>query len=129
MTAKQFTAARTVLAVFIAATISFATVTGNYALAIAVVIVGILVLLTLKRQVKEVTHDERNLANAGRAARYAVLAYSIIAAGLALPLFALRDQNPDFETAASALAYSACALMLLQSFFYGIIDKTTDWRK
>ena len=123
MTAKQFKGIKIGTVAFIAGTVSYATVNNSYTYAIPVAVIGFLLLLTLKRQVKEVLHDERDLTNAGLAARYAILAYALVAAFLSLMLFAARDTNPNFEAAASALAYSACAVMLLQGFIFGIITR------
>lgn len=129
MTAKQFQGIRLGVAAFIAGTISYAAVSGSYSYAIPTAIVGFLLLLMLKRQVKEITHDERDLVNAGLAARYTILAYSLVAAVLSLVLFSNRAANPNFEAAASALAYSACALMLLHGLFFEIIAKQVDWHR
>lgn len=122
MTSRQYATLRMAIAAVLAAVVSYSVVARSYGLALAAVLVALLIVLTVKRQVTEVTHDERDLANAGRAARYAVLAYASFAAMASLPLFALRDTNPYFETAASVLAYSACALMILQGIFFDLVS-------
>ncbi len=129
MTNKEYKIVQMFIAAIIAAVASFGVATGNFTITITVVGVGILALLALKKEVKEVTHDERDLANAGRAARYAVLAYATAASAIALWLFFARAQNPSFEAVASTLAYSACTLMLLQGIMFDLVSNRVDPRR
>jgi uncharacterized membrane protein len=118
MTAKQYSGILLGTTAFISGTVAYAIASNNWAYTIPVVAVGMLIIFSVKKHVKEVVSDERDLANAGRAARYAILAYAVIAAVLSLVLFSLREQNPHFEATASALSYSACAVMILQGLIF-----------
>lgn len=129
MTAKKYSGILLGVTAFISGTVSYAVASNNWAYTIPVVLVGALIIYSVKKQVKEVISDERDLANAGRAARYAILAYAMIAAVISLALFAMRAQNPHFEATASALAYSACAVMILQGLFFEYLTGHISFRQ
>lgn len=95
-----------------------AIVLENYGLGIAAVTVVSLVLLLLRRRVKEIIADERDYAIGGKSALLAMQIYSWFAVILMLILYSQRRLNPSYELIAFTLAYSTCFLMLLYSLIF-----------
>lgn len=117
MTLKKYQRIKLVLTFVLAFVFSQAIVLRSYLLPIVLLIAVYLLLLLLRRQVKEIIADERDYETAGRAALLAMQIYSWIAVIGMLILYAFRDTNPAYEPVAMALAFSTCFLMLL----YGVI--------
>jgi uncharacterized membrane protein len=117
MTNKQYKVARIIVTILLAISFSQGIILENYLIPIISLIVGYLVLLMLRKKVKEVVADERDYAVAGKSALLAIQVYSWIAVILMMILYSLRDINPSYEAVSMTLAYSTCLLM----FSYGLI--------
>lgn len=107
----------------LASSFSYGFVSENYVLPATAMVVAILVIVASRRRVSEVMNDERDLQVMGNASRWAIAFYSIPGAAVSAVLMALRHQNPAFETVGSTIAYSVCALLLLQTAFFKFFEK------
>lgn len=81
------------------------------------------VMFFARSRIKEVMADERDYANGGTAARWAIQVFSWISVAIMLALYANRQNNPSFETVASTLAYAVCSLMILYTLFFRYHDR------
>jgi len=120
MSYKTFKWVRIFMAMFIAATVSIAVTIENAYLALAAVIVGMISMLLIKRNVKEVLVDEMVKSIAGKSA---LMAYSITVPVLALLslvfMFSnLKERGSDMYNLGIILSYIALAQMFIYSFFY-----------
>jgi uncharacterized membrane protein len=80
---------------------------------------GMGLLYLLKKRVKEVMEDERTYRISERASRITVGVFAPVAVVAAIVLITLSGNVlPDLKQAGSALAYSACALMVLYHIFH-----------
>ncbi len=118
MTIKKYQRVKIVITVILAVIFSQAVIYKNYIIPLVALIVASLILLYLRRQVKEVIADERDYAIAGKAALWSIQIYSWVAAISMIILYALRDLNPAYEPVAMTLAFSTCGLMLLYSAIF-----------
>ena len=95
--------------------------TGNYWVAIPVVIIGTGVLFLLRRRVKEVVVDERINAIAFHATRFAYLSFVILAVitGAILIILGENGSTEMFQIGLT-LSFSVCALLVLYwlAYFY-----------
>jgi uncharacterized membrane protein len=123
MTLKSFKAAQIAIAIIIAVVIGQSIVFKNYYLPFAVIAVGMLVMLVLRRRVKDVIADERDYQIGGRSALLTLQIYSWIAVVVMLVFYSFRDTDIIYGTVAATLAFSTCALMLLYSVIFKIYIK------
>ena len=113
MTIKQYNAARVITAMCLAAVMSQAVVLKNYYLAGSAILFAMLLLIYLKKQLKEITADERDYKIAGDAARWTLTIFSLIGALVSFALLTSRSYNPLFETAGATLSYAVCLLLVI----------------
>jgi uncharacterized membrane protein len=118
MTIKKYQRVKIVVTVILAVIFSQAVVYNNYLIPLVAMIIASLVLIYLRRQVKEVIADERDYAIAGKAALWSIQIYSWVATISMIVLYALRDLNPAYEPVAMTLAFSTCGLMLLYAVIF-----------
>jgi len=123
MTLKKYQQIKLALVVIISIIFSQSIIYQNYLIPIATLVVSSLVLIMLRRRVKEVIADERDYATAGKSASWAIQVYSWIAVAFMFVLFAFKDLNPSFEPIALTLAYSTCLLMFIYSLFFKFQNK------
>lgn len=90
---------------------------------VLVIMVALLIAGILRRRVKEVMADERNLRIYEKATAASYRVYTIVAAALALVAMILRSSLPEWAfIAGQTLAYSICALMLIHLAFTGYYE-------
>jgi len=123
MTLKQYNFVRIVVAMFLAALVGQAVILNNFYLAGAAVLIAIGLIILTKRRVKEVIADERDYEIAGKAARWSLTIFSAIGSIAVLVLMSLRQKDPVFEAIGAVLAYSICALLLLNSLIFGYLNR------
>lgn len=123
MTLKQYQRLKLAFTIVLAFVFSQSLIFKNYLLPIALLVVSTLVLIYLRRQVKEVVADERDRAIGGRSALLAIQIYSWVAALAMFVLYALRDLNPAYEPIGMTLAFSTCLLLLLYSGIFRYHDR------
>lgn len=124
MTSKQYKIVKLVATIFIAIVFAQAIVLKNYLIPIILLIIIALVLLVLRRKVKDIIADERDYAIGGKSALLTIQIYSWIAVVVMVVLYSLRDSNPFYEIVGATLAYSTCLLMLLYSIIFHFRSKT-----
>lgn len=97
---------------------------GNWIVPILTILTCMLIMLILRRRVKEVYADERTYTIAYKAAR---LTLSVAAIGMALVgavfLAASRGNSPSLAQAGYALEYATCGLLLINYFAYIYYNK------
>lgn len=118
MTIKKYQQIKLAITVVIAVIFSQAILYQNYLIPLATLVVASLVLIYLRRQVKEVIADERDYALAGKSASWAIQIYSWIAVVAMFILYAFKNLNPAYEPIALTLAYSTCFLMFVYSLIF-----------
>lgn len=123
MTLKTYQKIKLVFVFLLAMFFSWAIYLDNFLIPVSVMIASVLILMLLRRQVKEIVADERDWQIAGKAALIAVQAYSWIAAILMFILYSLRSQNNLYEPIALTLAFSTCVLMLAYAFTFRFVAK------
>ena len=123
MTLKKYQRIKLILTFVLAFVFSQAIVLKSYLLPIVFLIASYLLLLLLRRQVKEIVADERDYATAGKAALLAMQIYSWVAVIGMLIFYACRDINPAYEPIAMVLAFSTCLLMLLYAVIFRYYNK------
>lgn len=123
MKLKTYKTVQIVVAVVLGFVFSQAVINHNFVIPIIAAVTGSLVMLLLRRRVKEVVADERDYTNGGRAALITVQLFSWIAVVIMIALLASRDTNPAFEPIAATLAYSTCFLMLTYAMIFKFYDR------
>jgi uncharacterized membrane protein len=119
MTVKTYRVWTLIIVIIVAGLAGWGVAVGNAFIPAPAVIAGSIILLILKRMVKEVTTDERTFRVAGRAARFTVNIFVILAAMAGATLLALGSaDSPAVETVGFTLAYSICALLILYYIGY-----------
>jgi len=123
MTLKKYQQIKLIITVAIAIIFSQAILYQNYLIPLATLVVASLVLIWLRRQVKEVIADERDYALAGKSASWAIQIYSWVAVVAMFVLYAFKDLNPSYEPVAMTLAFSTCLLMFIYSLIFNFHNK------
>jgi uncharacterized membrane protein len=91
---------------------------------VLVIMVALLIAGILRRRVKELMADERNLRIYERATAASYRVYTILAAGTAFAAMMLRSSLPEWAfVAGQTLAYSICALMLIHLALVSYYEK------
>lgn len=129
MTLKQYHTARLIVTVLIAMIIGQSFVLKNFLIPLATVTIGPLILLALRRRVKEVIADERDYATGGKAALLAMQIFSWIGVVAMFALYAARDLNPSYEPMGMMIAFAVCLLMLLYSAIFRFYHQEISSRK
>lgn len=115
MTIKQYNWVRVLVSASLAAVMSQAVVLQNYYLGAAAVLIAVLLMVALKKQVREVMADERDYKLAGDAARWSLTVFATLGSLGSFLLLTGRGYYPEFEAAGSVLAYAVCALLIIYS--------------
>ena len=123
MTIKKYQQIKLAITVVIAIIFSQAILYQNYLIPLATLVVASLVLIYLRRQVKEVIADERDYALAGKSASWAIQIYSWIAVVAMFILYSFKNLNPSYEPVAMTLAFSTCLLMFVYSLIFNFHNK------
>lgn len=123
MTLKKYQKIKLFITVVIAVIFSQAIIYNNYLIPLATLVVASLVLIWLRRQVKEVIADERDYVNAGKSASWAIQIYSWIAVVTMFILYSFKNLNPAYEPIAMTLAFSTCLLMFVYSLIFKFQNK------
>ncbi len=124
MTLKKYQTIKLIIAFILAVIFSQSFIYKNYLLALVSLVVSSLILILIRRQVKEVVADERDYAIAGKSASWAIQIYSWIAVISMLFFYIFQDLNPAYEPIALTLAYSTCFLMFVYSLIFKFQSRT-----
>jgi uncharacterized membrane protein len=100
--------------------VGFSVASENWVAPIVVVIVGVLVMLILRRTIKEVYADERTYTIAHKASRLTIAIIAIIMPVTGAVLLALSHHNLSSARAqvGFALEYITCGLLIIQYIAY-----------
>jgi uncharacterized membrane protein len=113
---RRYVAALTTI---VAAIVAWAVIAQNMIFAVVGVAVGMVLLYSLKRRVKEVVIDERVHRISEVASRATIQVFGWLSAATAFILIMFGNSvSANLEQAGYTLAYATCALLLLYSFFY-----------
>jgi uncharacterized membrane protein len=123
MTLKKYQQIKLAITVVIAVIFSQSIIYQNYLIPLATLVVASLILIWLRRQVKEVIADERDYALSGKSASWAIQIYSWVAVIAMFILYAFKDLNSSYEPIALTLAFSTCLLMIIYSFIFKLKSK------
>jgi len=123
MTLKKYQQIKLAIIVVISIIFSQSIIFKNFIIPITTLIISSLILILLRRRVKEVVADERDYATAGKSASWAIQIYSWIAVVSMFVLYAFKDLNPAYEPIAMTLAFSTCLLMFIYSFIFNFQNK------
>ena len=119
MSRKMFKLCGIIITMAVGGLIGWAITTGNALIPIPAVIAGAVILYLFKKGVKEVVEDERIYSIADKASRRTIQIFGVLIAAAGATLIAIgRGGSPDLEQAGFALAYSACALLVLYFILY-----------
>jgi uncharacterized membrane protein len=123
LTLKQYNAIRLIIIVLLAFLFSQALVFKNFFMPVILLVATSLLLIYLRKQVKEIIADERDYDLARKSAFLAMQVYSWIAVVIMFLFYALSETNSYYYPIAMTLAFSVCGLMLLQSFIFRFLSK------
>lgn len=123
MQAKTFLFIRLLVAALLAMVVSVGITLGSYILPLIALIAAVVFLWATKKKVQAVLEDELDYKVAGDASRYAIIIYATLATILGIYFMARRAENPAYELLGSALCYSTCFLMILQSLLFKFLRK------
>jgi len=123
MTLKKYQQIKLAIVIIISIIFSQSIIYQNYLIPLTTLVVASLILIWLRRQVKEVIADERDYILAGKSASAAIQIYSWIAVVAMFILYAFKHLNPVYEPVAMTLAYSTCLLMVVYSLIFKFQNK------
>lgn len=123
LTIKQYQKIKLGIVIVLAMVFSQSIIYRNFFIPVALLIVGTLVLLYLRKQVKEVILDERDKVSGGKAAMLTIQIYAWLAVIAMFLLYSLADLNPYYNSIAMTLAFSTTILMLLYSAIFNYYNK------
>jgi uncharacterized membrane protein len=104
--------------IFVAITVILAIYLSNILLAFIGIITGILLSYFVRKNIFEISEDERTYLVAGKASRMAMFLFLAIVTVLGIGLLTLKNVFPQFTQAAYTLTNSGCLLLLLYAVFY-----------
>jgi uncharacterized membrane protein len=123
MTLKQYRIVKLIFVIAIAIVFSQLIFSKNYIIPIAILMAASLILILLRRKVKEIIADERDYLIGGKAALWAIQIYSWLAVIAMFVFYGLRDINPAYEPIGMTLAFSTCLLMFVYGATFRYFDK------
>ncbi|MEN6573177.1 DUF2178 domain-containing protein [Methanobacterium aggregans] len=123
MEKKTYRYSRMIISTVVAVLVAVSVLLGNLLLAFITLLLGFLVSYFIKKNVYEITEDERTALVANKASRMAMLFFLTIITVLGVGLLTLKGSFPEFTQAGFTLADSACLLLLLYSGFYIYYNK------
>ena len=123
MDAKYSKICRMVIIIFTVALAGGFAAMANAIFAIVSIGLGAILFYICTTNVEEVVVDERDEQVSERAAKVAMEIFTAINALAGIVLVAFRNEYPEYTYIGFALAFSACALMILYSVLYGYYNK------
>jgi len=120
MKGKIYSIWRIIIILCVGVGVGMAAYWDNWIAALAAIIVGILAMLFLRRNVKEIIADERNYTSAYKAARLTMVIGTIGMAIASLVLIAINRSNlGSFQAQLGfILAYITCGLLVINMAVY-----------
>ena len=110
---------RTIVVIIVVILVGWAVATNNALIPVPAVIAGIVIVLLLKRGMKEVVVDERIFSVADKAAMLVFRTFIILAGMIAATMLASNEgSHPALEQVGFTLAYSICTMLLIYYLAY-----------
>lgn len=125
MTLKSYKTWKLATVVLLSFTVSFSITVRNFYIPVIATILASLILLQLRKHVKEIIADERDYEVGGKAALLTIRVFGWLAILPIFALYAFRDRNPAYEPVGMTLAFSTCILMLLYVVIFRYYHKFT----
>lgn len=123
MDAKNSKICRMIIIVATVALAGWFAATADSALVLISAAVGTILFYLCKTSVEEVVVDERDERVSERASKVAMEIFAATSALAGVVFIAERYEHPEYANAGFALAFSACALMILYSVLYGYYNR------
>jgi uncharacterized membrane protein len=119
MSYKTYRLYKAVLVVIIAALVGWAVPAGNAFVPVPAAIIGMLILLFIRRGVKEIIVDERtyNIANQASRAAFQIVTLAMVLIGATLVALG-NSRYPEAGPAGFTLIYSACGFLVVYLIGY-----------
>jgi uncharacterized membrane protein len=124
MSYKTFRMVQAFIGMAIGSIMGVSVAEGNWIIPIPTIIIAMVVIIVLRRRVKEIVQDERTYAVAYKAARLtlAVTAIGMAVVGAVL-LAASRGGSSDLRQVGFALEYATCGLLIINYITYAYYDR------
>ncbi len=123
MERKTYQTFRMLIVIFVAVLIGSSVIMGNILLAFVTLLLGVLISYFVRKNVYEVTEDERTSLIANKASQMAMLSFLTMTTVLGIGLLTLKNTFPEFTQAGYTMAYSSCLLLIFYGGFYMYYDK------
>jgi uncharacterized membrane protein len=118
MNKKTYKLFRTFIIILIAAVVAMVISMGNLILGLVFIFLGSLALYLARRNLEEITEDERTAHVASYASRMAILTFLIIITVVGISLLALKSYFPEYKQAGLTLVNASCLLIIIHGLFY-----------
>lgn len=123
MTIKEYQRIKIILVILLSLVFSQSIIYQNFILAMLVMIAITMLIVSMKKKVKEAIHDERDWDIGGKAALRAMQVYSWTGVVAMLALKSLAKPDNDYDIIAHTIAFSICIFMLLYGFIFRYMSK------
>jgi len=124
MERKKFKLYGLVITIAVGFLVGLSVVRGEPAIALGAVVIGMILLYSLKSRVKQVIDDERIYRISEKASRRTIQVVGTTTALLGLAIIGLsRSGYLEFAEVGFSLAYFATALLMVYMIFYGYYAK------
>ena len=124
MSLKNYQRIRLVIVFFLAMAIAFSITLKNFILPVVLLIVATLIIMGLRRSVKEIIADERDYALAGKSASLAMSIFGWFGVVLMFFFYHQGQNDPVSIAVANTLSYSVLGLFLI----YGLVFRVYNYR-
>ncbi len=118
MDKERYTNLSIVIVTVLGIVVAYGAVRSNWVLPILTMVIGIVLLFTLRRRVTDVLHDERTIVIQQKAASRALGYVTALTGLLGLVLVELSHRGyPDYRLVGHGFIYQAYAMMLVYALF------------
>jgi uncharacterized membrane protein len=118
MDKERYNLLKKVVVVAIGIVVSFGAVRHSWGLPMVTVLLGIVVLITMRRQVTDVLHDERTVAIRAKAASRTLGYVTALTGFLGIALVELSYRGfTEYRSVGYAFAYQANAILVIYALF------------
>ena len=119
MSYGTFKLIRFVVVVILGVLVAWSAYQGNEWVPIPAVIAAIIILLLIRRSIKEIIVDERVYSVAYKASRLAFVVFGVGAVTIGATLLALgQSGSPELKPVGFTLCYGVCALVIVYNIAY-----------
>jgi uncharacterized membrane protein len=124
MSNKTFRTWQAIIGMIIGVTTGASVAAGIWIIPIPVIFIGMLIVIFLRRRVKEIVADERTFTIAQKASRLTLQIAIIGMAAMGIILFSLsHGESPVLTQTGFAFEYSACVLLIINTLAYNYYSR------